>query len=190
MKTPLLLLGALSALTTCLLAQSQPTPDEGAPNATGKKLPPPPPPPPPRVVRVLDADHNRVISAEEIANASSALLTLDKDGDGLLSREEFCGPPPPPPQQKRKSDQEKSGQRPPPKDPLIGALDADKDKSISATEISNAPTALAALDKNADGQLTPREFAPPPPRRKPHGPKGDSPTGAAPSPTPAAPTAE
>lgn len=180
MKTQLLILGAMSAFTTCLLAQSQPTPDEGASTNGPKRLPPPPP----RVVQALDADHDRVISAAEIANAASALKTLDKDGDGLLSREEFCGPPPPPQKQKRKSDQPKSGQRPPPKDPLIGALDADKDRSISAAEIDNAPAALATLDKDADGQLTPKEFAPPPPRRKPHGPKGDAGGEAGPGPSP------
>lgn len=45
--------------------------------------------PPPPVIVVLDANHDGVIDAAEIANASKALLTLDKDGDGQLTREEL-----------------------------------------------------------------------------------------------------
>jgi len=59
---------------------------------------PPPPPEPPRppccVIQVLDADHDRVLSAEEIQNAPAALLMLDRDGDGSLTPEEFCPLPP------------------------------------------------------------------------------------------------
>ncbi len=44
----------------------------------------------------LDANHDGVISADEIANAPAALKTLDKNGDGQLTREELrpAGPPP------------------------------------------------------------------------------------------------
>ncbi len=47
----------------------------------------------------LDPNHDHVISADEIQAAASALLKLDKNGDGELSEEEFRpeGPPPPPP---------------------------------------------------------------------------------------------
>jgi hypothetical protein len=51
----------------------------------------------------LDANHDGVISAEEIANAGAALLTLDKNGDGQLTPDEIHPPlregmmPPPPP---------------------------------------------------------------------------------------------
>ena len=41
------------------------------------------------VVRVLDADGDGELSAEEFANASTALLQLDKNGDGKISREEL-----------------------------------------------------------------------------------------------------
>jgi uncharacterized protein YuzE len=41
------------------------------------------------VVAALDADHDGVISAAEIANASAALKTLDRDGDGDLSENEL-----------------------------------------------------------------------------------------------------
>lgn len=37
----------------------------------------------------LDADGDRVLNANEIANAAAALLTLDQDGDGLVSPAEL-----------------------------------------------------------------------------------------------------
>jgi len=56
---------------------------------------------------------------------------------------------------------------PPP--PLIVALDADKDRVISAEEIENASEALKSLDKNGDGQLTREELRPKPPQRPGNG---------------------
>lgn len=44
--------------------------------------------------------------------------------------------------------------------PLVGALDANRDRTISAEEITNAPTSLKTLDKNGDGQLTGDEALP------------------------------
>ncbi len=45
----------------------------------------------------LDTNHDGVISADEIANAATALKTLDKNGDGQITREELRPPPPPGP---------------------------------------------------------------------------------------------
>ena len=42
------------------------------------------------VLRALDADHDLVISAEEMLAAPAVLASLDKNGDGKLSAEE-CG---------------------------------------------------------------------------------------------------
>lgn len=44
--------------------------------------------------------------------------------------------------------------------PLMKALDADGDGTISAAEISNAAQALATLDTNKDGKLTADELRP------------------------------
>ncbi|TAL04037.1 MAG: hypothetical protein EPO07_05435 [Verrucomicrobia bacterium] len=80
--------------------------DAGTQPRGGHRPPPPdgPPgpgmeghrPPPPPVLVVLDANHDGVIDAGEIANASKALLQLDKNGDGQLTREELRPPFPPP----------------------------------------------------------------------------------------------
>jgi hypothetical protein len=56
----------------------------------------------PAIVAALDANHDGVIDADEIANAPAALKSLDKNGDGQLTPDEFIGPRPhmgPPPGQ-------------------------------------------------------------------------------------------
>src|SRR5262245_29868826 len=96
-KTLLALL-ALGASAWMLTAQDagthprghRPPPPDGPPGP-GHHHPPPPP-----VLVVLDANHDRVIDASEIANASNALLHLDENGDGKLDREELRPPFPPP----------------------------------------------------------------------------------------------
>jgi hypothetical protein len=60
----------------------------GGPNRRGMR------PPLPAVVRALDANHDGIVDADEIANAPAALKTLDKDGDGKLTIQELMGPRP------------------------------------------------------------------------------------------------
>jgi EF hand len=55
------------------------------------------------------------------------------------------------------------GKGPHPQPPLIKALDSNDDGKIDATEIANAATALAALDKDGDGQISSDELQPPRP---------------------------
>ncbi len=45
-------------------------------------------------------------------------------------------------------------------DPLAAAIDADRDGTLSASEVAGASQALAALDTNRDGQLTVDEIRP------------------------------
>jgi hypothetical protein len=44
------------------------------------------------LMEALDANHDGVIDATEIANASAALKALDKNGDGKLTQEELRPP--------------------------------------------------------------------------------------------------
>ena len=63
-------------------------------NAQGPNSPPPQgerhAPPPSPLFAALDVNHDGVIDASEIANASAALKTLDKNGDGQLTKDEMC----------------------------------------------------------------------------------------------------
>lgn len=51
-------------------------------------------PGPPILVKTIDLDDDRVLSADEIEDAATSLLTLDTDGDGALSRKEMRPPKP------------------------------------------------------------------------------------------------
>lgn len=44
--------------------------------------------------------------------------------------------------------------------PALSALDADKDGTVSATELANAGAALKSLDKDSDGKLSAEEMRP------------------------------
>ncbi len=83
----------LGAAATTLIAQDGPPP-EGGPRGPGPGGHRPPPPP---VIAVLDVNRDGILDAGEIANASAALLTLDKNGDGQLTQEELRPPRPPRP---------------------------------------------------------------------------------------------
>jgi hypothetical protein len=136
------------------------------------------------IVRVLDADKDREISAGELAMASAAILTLDTNNDGTVSREEMRPGRPEhtgrPERAERPAGAPEGGKRsgPPagvgpvrPVDPIMLALDADTDGNLSPAEIANASASLAALDANKDGKLTMDEFRPLPPEGASHGGK-------------------
>jgi hypothetical protein len=143
----------------------------GGPGSKGRGRRPPPP-----IIAALDANHDGVLSAEEIANAPAALKALDKNSDGQLTEDELRpqGPPPGGPDGQQ-------GERPPqglppggdanhphpPMPPVMMALDTNGDGVLSADEIANASASLLKLDKNGDGQLTMDEIRPP--RGKPPG---------------------
>jgi hypothetical protein len=101
MKTMLALI-ALSASALIVNAQDAGGPppqgnrpphrDQGGPGGPGgpggRRMPPSP------LMMALDANHDGVIDAAEIANASAALKTLDKNGDGKLTQDELRPPRP------------------------------------------------------------------------------------------------
>src|SRR5579883_2861961 len=70
-------------------------PPDGGPAPGGRSHHHRPPPLP--IIQVLDANHDGIISADEIANAAAALKTLDKNGDGQMTRDEYMPPRPPRP---------------------------------------------------------------------------------------------
>lgn len=59
-------------------------------------------------------------------------------------------------------------------DPLLQALDTDKNGELSAAEIAAAPTALKTLDKNGDGKLSADEVRPPQPEGERGGPRANN----------------
>ena len=77
---------AIGVTTTVLVAQDGPPGREG-----GRPGGPPPVPP---LVAALDLNHDGDIDASEIAKASESLKTLDKNGDGKISRDEMRPPRP------------------------------------------------------------------------------------------------
>ena len=138
------------------------------------------------IVRAIDTDGNRELSADELANASASLRTLDANTDGTVSAGELrpvfpAGKhlrrlPPPDgtsataerpagtPERKMKSRVEgDESTRTRPVDPVMLALDANGDRSLSADEIARASASLTALDANKDGKLTFDELRPLPP---------------------------
>lgn len=123
--------------------------------------PPPHRPPPPWMM--LDTDKDGEISASEIEAAAATLKSLDRNGDGRLTRAELG---PPPPLFEEGDENENPPPMPPPPPPVIHVLDANQDGSISAEEMKDSAAALGTLDINGDGVLSPRELHPhgPPPR--------------------------
>jgi hypothetical protein len=135
-------------------------------------------PPKPPIDTALDTSGDGVIDASEIAGASTALKSLDKNGDGQLTRDE-CLPSRPGGEGGSGGPGGRGGQkglggkggpggnRPAP--PIFTALDADGDGVISASEIATAPASLKKLDQDGDGRLSPDEYRPP----RPGGGDGD-----------------
>ena len=111
------------------------------------------------ILAALDSDHDGILSAEEIAKAPTVLSALDSDHDGKLGADE-CGYRPP----HLRGDTNRPGtlerrirrgrinyMR---LEPVLAALDSDRDTIISPNEIANASAALKTLDRNHDGRLT------------------------------------
>lgn len=63
-------------------AVAQPPAGRGGPPGGGGRPPMP-------LIEVLDTDRDRVISSDELKNATSSLLTLDKNNDGKLTENEY-----------------------------------------------------------------------------------------------------
>jgi hypothetical protein len=90
--TKLLLLGATAGASALLFAQDVPNNGQGPgqPGGGHRRMRHPPI----ALIGALDANHDGVIDADEIANAVEVLKKLDKNGDGKLTPDEFLGAPP------------------------------------------------------------------------------------------------
>ena len=82
---------------------------DGSPRPPGGKGHRPPPSP---VITALDLNHDGVLDADEIAKAPVSLKTLDKNGDGKLTKDELRPPRP----ARGDKDQEQPPPPPPPDD--------------------------------------------------------------------------
>ena len=130
-------------LTSKIAPPPAQSPSATAPNAPAAAKPAASKPPiVSPLVRVLDTNHNGVIEAGEIANATEALKELDKNGDGQLTADEYLG------------DGESTTS------PLVTILDINKNGVIDEKELAKASQSLRMLDKNMDGKLNPSEFRP------------------------------
>lgn len=65
------------------------------PQRKGPKTGKPQPKGPAVIVKALDLDQDRFLSADEIEDAPASLAVLDKDGDGTISKEELKPGKPP-----------------------------------------------------------------------------------------------
>ena len=141
----------------------------------------------------LDADHDGQLTSLEYFPSQSdpaankpdetvqRLMSLDKDGDGTLTKDEV------PerlqglftradtnrdgkliPDEIRASASTQAGPNGRPQrsgeatrmDPVLSAIDTDHDGVLSAAEIAAAPTTLKSLDKDGDGELSATELRP------------------------------
>ena len=103
-----------------------------------------------RVIGALDANHDLVLSPDEIANAPAALRSLDHNHDGILGAAECIRTG------RYKSPVAESD--PMSTNPALRALDRDHDGRLSGKEIRLSPASLKLLDHNHDGQLSPEEL--------------------------------
>lgn len=65
------------------------SPREISPPPKGRKIKNPPPKASPVIVKALDLDKDRFLSADEIEDAPGSLAALDRDGDGTISKAEL-----------------------------------------------------------------------------------------------------
>lgn len=165
LKTSLAL--ALAAMNSLTMAAAAENDNDGPPPGAGG--PPMFHHPPLPIVLALDTNHDGIIDAAEIANASAALLTLDLNHDGVLTTNEYMPPLPTNAPARRHL---------PPTPLIVKALDANGDGIIDASEIANAAVALKTLDKNGDGVLTRDEYIGRRPGRPPQGGPGGNGGGA------------
>ena len=153
----LALASGVAALTLTSMAHAQGPDDFGGPPPGGGFGGPPQGMPPFPVLLALDADHDGVISAKEIAGASAALKKLDKNHDGKLTMDELMGPRPDrggPGRQGRQG-----GPNPAEMVSRLMANDKNHDGKLSKAELPQQFQGMfARADANHDGFLSKAEL--------------------------------
>jgi Ca2+-binding EF-hand superfamily protein len=105
---------------------------------------------------VFDRNGDGVLTADELPERLIGMMSrADANHDGRLTPEEIrasikaqTGP----------AGRQEHGTQVTRMDPILNALDADHDGTISADEIANASASLKTLDLNGDGTLSPDEI--------------------------------
>ena len=167
MKLPILIAGVCGfAAIVAVAAQQNREGERGpigrAPAATADELA--------DTLMAFDRNKDGRLERAEVPERFQGLFDrADGNQDGLLTREELkqTAVASTPPEGGRRGGREDGreggfgrGRRGGIPDPLLRALDTDRDGSLSAEEIAGAPAALATLDTNADGRLSNDELRP------------------------------
>ncbi|MCB9876417.1 MAG: hypothetical protein H6835_02355 [Planctomycetes bacterium] len=169
MRTTLFVV-TLTCLSAALPAQDR-RGGRGDRGPRGMRMPPLP------AVQVLDADQDGEISAAERKAAASALLTLDKNGDGNLTSDELMpdfggrrgadgppgggpggfpgGPGGPPGMGGPGGPMGMMGAH-----PVMAALDLDGDGELFDDEVTDAARSLLKADRDGDGVVSAEEMRP------------------------------
>ena len=111
------------------------------------------------IMKVLDTDQDGTLSATEIANASKALIQLDKDGDGIISAEEMR-----PDMSKLPGGLAGPGPNGIGNGAMMGKMfetrDSNGDGKLTGNEIpERMRDRLSMVDKDGDGSISKSEFA-------------------------------
>lgn len=106
----------------------------------------------PELLRRFDHDRDGKVTREQFPGSDQKFAELDKNGDGVLTTDDFPAPPPPAPGSPAQGAPAGPG--------LIGRLDKDGDGRLSRAEFQGSDDDWRRLDANTDGWISTDEAAP------------------------------